>query len=47
MSDPDAIGPDDTVRLRSYLPHASVHWFAAGCTDCGARRRSACARPSR
>jgi hypothetical protein len=33
--DPDAIGPDGTVRLRCYLRHENIHWFAAGCTDCG------------
>jgi hypothetical protein len=27
----DAIGTGGTVRLRAYLPHANVHWFAAGC----------------
>jgi hypothetical protein len=35
MSDPDAIGPDGTVRLRCYLRHERMHWFSAGCTDCG------------
>jgi hypothetical protein len=35
MSDPGAIGPDGTVRLRCYLRHENVHWFAAGCPDCG------------
>jgi hypothetical protein len=33
--DPDVIGPDGTVRLRRYLPHERMHWFSAGCTDCG------------
>jgi hypothetical protein len=33
--DPDAIGPDGTVRLRRYLRHADFHWFSAGCPDCG------------
>jgi hypothetical protein len=28
--DPDAIGPDGTVRLRCYLPLAASHWFSAG-----------------
>jgi hypothetical protein len=35
LNDPDAIGPDGTVRLRFYLAHANAHWFAAGCTECG------------
>jgi hypothetical protein len=35
VSDPDAIGPDGTVRLRCYLRHERMHWFAAGCTGCG------------
>jgi hypothetical protein len=38
MSDPDAIGPDGTVRLRCYLPIADTHWFSAGCSgwdSCG------------
>jgi hypothetical protein len=34
-ADPGAIGPDGTVRLRCYLPHANFHWFSAGCPDCG------------
>jgi hypothetical protein len=34
-SDPDAIGPDGRVRLRRYLPHERMHWFSAGCPDCG------------
>jgi hypothetical protein len=29
--DPDAIGPDGRVRLRSYLPLANSLWFFAGC----------------
>ena len=29
--DPDAIGPDGTVRLRCYLPMANSVWFYAGC----------------
>jgi hypothetical protein len=29
--DPDAIGPDGTVRLRCYLPLANTLWFSAGC----------------
>src|SRR4051794_29415003 len=29
--DPDAIGPDGTVRLRAYLPMADSLWFSAGC----------------
>ena len=29
--DPDAIGPDGTVRLRCYLPMANSLWFFAGC----------------
>ena len=29
--DPDAIGPDGTVRLRCYLPLADSHWLFAGC----------------
>jgi hypothetical protein len=37
MSDPGAIGPDGTVRLRRYLPHERMHWFSCGCTDCGHR----------
>jgi hypothetical protein len=28
---PDAIGPDGTVRLRCYLPSADTVWFSAGC----------------
>jgi hypothetical protein len=47
MSDPDATGPDGTVRLRRYLRHENVHWFAAGCPTAAARRRSACGPPSR
>jgi hypothetical protein len=35
MSDPYAIGPDGTARLRYYLRHENVHWFAACCTDHG------------
>jgi hypothetical protein len=35
MSDPDAIGPDGTVRLRCYLRHENIFWFSAGCPDCG------------
>lgn len=31
MTDPDAIGPDGTVRLRCYLPLANSLWFSAGC----------------
>jgi hypothetical protein len=34
-ADPDAIGPDGVVRLRAYLPHETVFWFAATCTGCG------------
>jgi hypothetical protein len=33
--DPDAIGLDGTVRLRAYLPHETMFWFAATCTGCG------------
>ena len=29
--DPDAIGPDGTVRLRCYLPLEHSLWFFAGC----------------
>ena len=29
--DPDAIGPDGTVRLRCYLPLTDSLWFSAGC----------------
>lgn len=29
--DPDAIGPDGKVRLRSYLPLADSMWLSAGC----------------
>ena len=29
--DPDAIGPDGTVRLRCYLPLKNSLWFFAGC----------------
>jgi hypothetical protein len=36
--DPGAVGPDGTVRLRRYLRHANMHWFSAGCTDCGRGR---------
>jgi hypothetical protein len=35
--DPGAIGPDGTVRLHAYLRHENVHWFSAGCPDCGHR----------
>ena len=31
MADPDAIGPDGTVRLCCYLPQADTVWFLAGC----------------
>ena len=37
-ADPDAIGPDGTVRLRCYIPMADSVWFSAGClgsTGCG------------
>ena len=30
-ADPNAIGPDGTVRLRCYLPLADSLWFFAGC----------------
>ena len=30
-TDPDAIGPDGTVRLRCYLPLENSLWFFAGC----------------
>jgi hypothetical protein len=30
-ADPDAIGPDGTVRLRCYLASADSVWFSAGC----------------
>jgi hypothetical protein len=30
----DDIGPDGTVRLRCYLPHADIHYFAATCPTC-------------
>ena len=30
-ADPDAIGPDGTVRLRCYLPSAASVWLSAGC----------------
>ena len=30
-ADPNAIGPDGTVRLRCYLPSAHSVWLAAGC----------------
>ena len=33
MSNPDAVGPDGTVRLRCYLPLADTHWFSAGDTS--------------
>ena len=36
--DPNAIGPDGTVRLRCYLPSADTVWFSAGCqglASCG------------
>jgi len=29
-ANPDAIGPDGTVRLRCYLPQADTVWFSAG-----------------
>ena len=29
--DPDAIGPDGTVRLRCYLPSADALWLSVGC----------------
>ncbi len=32
-ADPDAIGPDGTVRLRCYLPLQKSLWFFAGCQD--------------
>ena len=32
--DPDAIGPDGTVRLRCYLPSAGTLWFSAECCGC-------------
>jgi hypothetical protein len=37
LNDPDAIGPGGAVRLRCYLPHETMHWFAAGrccCATC-------------
>jgi hypothetical protein len=37
-TDPDAIGPDGTVRLRCYLASADSVWFSAGCdglASCG------------
>jgi hypothetical protein len=37
-ADPDAIGPDDMVRLRCYLSMAHKVWFPAGydgLTSCG------------
>jgi hypothetical protein len=30
-ADPDAIGPDGTVRLCCYLPSANSLWFFASC----------------
>ena len=30
-TNPDASGPDGTVRLRTYLPLADSLWFFAGC----------------
>src|SRR4051812_22557682 len=30
-ADPDAIGPDGTVRLRAYLTMANSVWLSAGC----------------
>ena len=30
-TNPDAIGPDGTVRLRCYLPSADAVWLSAGC----------------
>ena len=47
--DPDAIGPDGTVRLRCYLPSANSLWFSAGCQGRRAAaipRRSASGRRS-
>jgi hypothetical protein len=38
MPDPDPIGPDGTVRLRCYLPHAHIHWLSLGCGRCGRER---------
>ena len=38
--DPDAIGPDGTVRLCCYLPSADAVWFSAGCD--GQAYRSCC-----
>jgi hypothetical protein len=32
-ADPDAIGPDGTVRLRCYLPMANSVWHSVGCED--------------
>jgi hypothetical protein len=29
-NNPDAVGPDGTVRLRRYLPLADSYWFSAG-----------------
>jgi hypothetical protein len=34
-TNPDAIGPDGTVRLRCYLPLQNSLWFFAGCQGCG------------
>ena len=37
-TDPDAIGPDGTVRLRCYLPSADTVWLSASCdgpASCG------------
>jgi hypothetical protein len=34
MSDPDAIGPDGTVRRRRDRPVADSHGFRAGCPAC-------------
>ncbi|MFC7478645.1 hypothetical protein ACFQS7_30295 [Dankookia sp. GCM10030260] len=41
MTDPDAIGPDSTVRLRCYLPSADSVWFSAGCDGLAGCGRSA------
>ena len=42
-ADPDAVGPDGTVRLRCYLPMANSLWFFA---DYPAARRSTVDAPA-
>jgi hypothetical protein len=43
-ADPDAIGPDGTVRLRCYLPSADTVWLSAGCEGPRLETRAGAAR---